>query len=273
MSQGRKAAERLAGKTVFITGASAGIGQATAKEYLDASNGHIKLILAARRLEKLQQIKDQVAKDYPTAQVHIGKLDVTAIDTIKPFLDKLPKEFQDIDILINNAGKALGTEKVGNIADKDIEGMFNTNVLGLIKVTQAVLPIFKKKNAGDVVNLASVAGREPYPGGSIYCATKHAVKAFTESLRMELVDTKIRVICVDPGNVETEFSMVRFRGDADKAKKVYENTKPLYAEDIGDFVVYATSRDQNTVIADTLIFSSNQASPYHIYRGELNNTA
>lgn len=272
MSQGARAAERLAGKTVFITGASAGIGQATAKEYLDASNGQIRLILAARRLEKLQEFKEQTSKNYPSAQVHIGKLDVTAIDTIKPFLDKLPKEFQDIDILINNAGKALGTEKVGDIADEDVEGMFNTNVLGLIKVTQAVLPILKRKNSGDVVNVSSVAGREAYPGGSIYCATKHAVRAFTESLRKELIDTKIRVISVDPGNVETEFSMVRFRGDSEKAKKVYQDTVPLYAEDIADLIVYATSRKQNTVIADTLIFSSNQASPYHLYRGSQDKT-
>lgn len=128
MSQGVKAAERLAGKTVFITGASAGIGQATAKEYLDASNGQIKLILAARRLEKLHEFKEQTTKSYPSAQVHIGKLDVTAIDTIKPFLDKLPKEFQDIDILINNAGKALGTDKVGDIADEDVEGMFDNPI-------------------------------------------------------------------------------------------------------------------------------------------------
>lgn len=272
MSQGIKAAERLAGKTVFITGASAGIGQATAKEYLDASNGQIKLVLAARRLEKLQEFKEHTAKTYPSAQVHIGKLDVSALDTINPFLDKLPKEFQDIDILINNAGKALGTEKVGQIADADVEGMFNTNVLGLIKVTQAILPIFKRKNSGDVVNISSVAGREAYPGGSIYCATKHAVKAFTESLRKELVDTRIRVIGIDPGNVDTEFSMVRFRGDDEKAKKVYQDTVPLYAEDISDFIVYATSRNRNTVIADTLIFSSNQASPYHVYRGPQDKT-
>lgn len=269
MSQGRKAAERLSGKTILITGASAGIGQATALEYLEASNGNVKLVLAARRLEKLEEIKEKINTDYPSAKVYIGRLDVTKFDEIKPFLDNLPQEFKDIDILINNAGKALGSDKVGDISTADIEGMMNTNVVGLITMTQAVIPIFKAKNAGDIVNLGSVAGREAYPTGSIYCATKHAVRAFTQSLRKELIDTKIRIIEVDPGNVETEFSLVRYKGDTDKAKKVYENTEPLYAEDVADFIVYATSRKQNTVVADALLFATNQASPFHIYRGEL----
>ncbi|CAR22838.1 putative oxidoreductase [Lachancea thermotolerans] len=267
MSQGRRAAERLAGKTVFITGASAGIGQATAQEYLEASEGKIKLILAARRLDKLEEIKAKVSKDFPEAQVHIGQLDVTQTDKIQPFVDNLPEEFKDIDILINNAGKALGSDPVGTIDPNDIQGMIQTNVIGLINVTQAVLPIFKAKNSGDIVNLGSVAGREAYPTGSIYCATKHAVRAFTQSLRKELINTNIRVIEVAPGNVETEFSLVRYKGDSEKAKKVYEGTQPLYADDIADLIVYATSRKPNTVIADVLVFASNQASPYHIYRG------
>lgn len=266
MSQGRKAAERLSGKTILITGASAGIGQATALEYLDASNGNVKLILAARRLEKLQEFKDKVTKEYPSAKVFVGQLDVTQFDKIQPFLDNLPEEFKDIDILINNAGKALGSDKVGDISTADIEGMVNTNVIGLITVTQAVLPIFKAKNSGDIVNLGSVAGREAYPTGSIYCATKHAVRAFTQSLRKELIDTKIRIIEIDPGNVETEFSLVRYKGDTARAKKVYENTEPLYADDVADLIVYATSRKANTVVADVLLFATNQASPYHIYR-------
>ncbi|SCU78191.1 LAMI_0A03774g1_1 [Lachancea mirantina] len=267
MSQGRKAAERLAGKTIFITGASAGIGQATALEYLDASDGKVNLILAARRLEKLEELKQKIGREYPEAKVFAGKLDVTESASIKPFLENLPQEFKDIDILINNAGKALGSETVGNIDAQDIAGMIDTNVLGLINVTQAVLPIFKAKNAGDIVNLGSVAGREAYPTGSIYCATKHAVRAFTQSLRKELINTKIRVIEVAPGNVETEFSLVRYKGNTETAKKVYEGTEPLYADDIADLIVYATSRKPNTVIADVLVFATNQASPFHIYRG------
>lgn len=268
MSQGRKAAERLANKTILITGASAGIGQATALEYLDASNGKIKLILAARRLDKLEELKEKINNEYPEAKVHISQLDVTETEKIQPFLDNLPEEFKDIDILINNAGKALGSDPVGNIKMEDIKGMIDTNVLALINITQAVLPIFRAKNSGDIVNLGSIAGREAYPTGAIYCASKHAVRAFTQSLRKELVNTNIRVIEIAPGNVETEFSLVRYKGDADRAKQVYKGTTPLYADDIADLIVYTTSRKPNTVIADVLVFASNQASPYHIYRGD-----
>ncbi|KAH3902802.1 probable oxidoreductase [Saccharomycodes ludwigii] len=267
MSQGPKAAERLANKTILITGASAGIGQATALEYCAASNGKVKLVLLARRLEKLQELKNTIIKDYPETKVHIERLDVTETEKIRPFLENLPEDFKDIDILINNAGKALGSDKVGNINIEDIEGMIQTDVVALINFTQAILPLFKKKNSGDIVNLGSVAGREAYPTGSIYCGCKHFVRAFTQSLRKELVDTKIRVLEVAPGNVETEFSLVRYKGDADRAKKVYEGTVPLFADDIADLIVYTTSRKQNTVIAETLVFASNQASPYHIYRG------
>ncbi|KAG0671562.1 hypothetical protein C6P45_000394 [Maudiozyma exigua] len=266
MSQGRRAAERLAGKTVFITGASAGIGQATALEYLDAANGDIKLILCARRLDKLEELKQKAESEYSNCKIFIGKLDVTDTDAIKPFLENLPQEFKNIDILVNNAGKALGSDKVGDIAIDDIKGMMDTNVIGLINITQAVLPIFKKKNSGDIVNLGSVAGREAYPTGSIYCASKFAVRAFTESLRKELIDTNIRVILIAPGIVETEFSLVRYKGDSDRASGVYTGAHPLYADDVADLIVYTTSRKPNTVIADVLIFPTTQGSPYHIHR-------
>ncbi|CDO92425.1 unnamed protein product [Kluyveromyces dobzhanskii CBS 2104] len=268
MSQGRKAAERLQNKTIFITGASAGIGQATALEYLDAANGNVKLILAARRLAKLEELKEKINGEYPQAKVYIGQLDVTETEKIQPFIDNLPEEFKDIDILINNAGKALGSDVVGTINAEDIRGMLDTNVIALINVTQAVLPIFKAKNSGDIVNLGSVAGREAYPTGAIYCASKHAVRAFTQSLRKELISTNIRVVEIAPGNVETEFSLVRYKGDAERASSVYKGTTPLLADDIADLIVYATSRKPNTVIADVLVFATNQASPFHIYRGE-----
>lgn len=267
MSFGRKASERLAGKIVLITGASAGIGHATALEYMDASNGNVKLVLVARRKEKLQNLKDEILKLYPNANVHIDTLDVTSIDTFKPFLNNLPREFKDIDILVNNAGKALGTEKVGDIDPKDIQSMIDTNVIGLINFTQAVLPIFKAKNSGDIVNLGSIAGRNAYAGGSIYCASKFAVRAFTNSLRQELISTKIRVIEIAPGMVETEFSLVRFKGDSASAKNVYKGMEPLTAEDIAETIVFATSRRQNTVIAESVIFPTSQSSAYHNHRG------
>ncbi|KAL6940574.1 hypothetical protein ACO0QE_004481 [Hanseniaspora vineae] len=266
MSQGSKAAERLANKTILITGASAGIGQATAIEYCAASNGNVKLILLARRLEKLNELKDTINKDYPNVKVFTAQFDVTDVAKVEPFLNSLPAEFADIDILVNNAGKALGSDKVGSIAEEDVEGMFETNVIAMINFTQKVLPKFLAKNKGDIVQLGSVAGREAYPTGAIYCATKHALRAFTQSLRKELINTKIRVFEIAPGNVETEFSLVRYKGDTERAKQVYQGTTPLYADDIADLIVYSTSRKENVVLAESLIFATNQASPFHIYR-------
>ncbi|CCH42979.1 3-oxoacyl-[acyl-carrier-protein] reductase [Wickerhamomyces ciferrii] len=268
MSYGTKALQRIAGKTVFITGASSGIGKATALEYAEASQGNLKLILVARRIEKLESLKNELNTKYPTLKTFIGKLDVSIKGSIKPFLSELPTEFQDIDILVNNAGKALGNAKVGLIDEKDINETFDTNVLGLISITQAVLPIFQKKNSGDIVNIGSIAGRDAYPGGSIYCASKFAVRAFTESLRKELINTKIRVIEIQPGAVNTEFSTVRNYGDQSKADAVYKGREPLYGEDIAELIVFATTRNPNTVIAELLVFPSDQASASHVYKRE-----
>lgn len=159
-----------------------------------------------------------------------------------------------------------GTEQVGEILQSDIDIMFQTNVFGLIALTQKLLPIFKARGKGDIVNLGSIAGREPYPGGAIYCATKAAVKSFTETMRKELISTRIRVIEVDPGQVETEFSVVRFRGDKSKADAVYKGVDPLVAEDIAEIIVFAVSRRENTIIADTLVFPNHQASAMIMHR-------
>ncbi|GMM32756.1 oxidoreductase [Saccharomycopsis crataegensis] len=266
MSYGSKAAGRLAGKTILITGASAGIGEATAIEYASAAKGELKLILTARRLEKLDSVKSKLEAEFPNIKVLTVKLDVSDLSAIEKFFKELPEEFSDVDVLINNAGLARGVAKVGEISQDDIDSMFNTNVRGNIAMVQHLLPLFKKKNSGDIVQLGSVAGREPYPGGSIYCATKHALRAFTSALRKELINTKIRIIEIQPGNVETEFSDVRFYGDKDAAKKVYQGTEPLYADDIAELIVFYTSRKQNTVVAESLVFATNQASPFHIYR-------
>ncbi|KAK6454825.1 uncharacterized protein RJT20DRAFT_135994 [Scheffersomyces xylosifermentans] len=268
MSYGAKGAERLANKTILITGASAGIGLATAKEIADAANGNVKLVLTARRKEKLDQLAEELKKSFPNIKVLAASLDVSKVETIPGFVKDLPKEFADIDVLINNAGLALGRDPIGEILQEDINGMFQTNVLGLINLTQAVLPILKAKNSGDIVNLGSIAGRDPYPGGGIYCATKAAVKSFSHVLRKELINTKIRVLEVDPGNVETDFSITRFKNDVEKAKAVYANTEPLVAEDIAEIIVFGITRKQNTVIAETLVFSTNQASASHLYRNE-----
>ena len=266
MSFGKKAAERLANKIILITGASSGIGEATARELASASNGNLLLILAARREDRLSKLSSSLMLQWPKLKIHTQKLDVTKKETLKPFIDDLPKEFSDIDVLVNNAGKALGRSIVGEVSDEDIDGMMSTNVLGLINMTQTVLPIFKKKNSGDIVNIGSVAGKDPYPGGSVYCASKAAVNFFTHSLRKELIDTGIRVLEVDPGAVKTEFSVVRFHGDTAMADKAYEGTEPLGPEDIAEIIVFGLSRRPNTVIAETLVFPSHQASASHIYR-------
>lgn len=266
MSFGKKAAERLANKIILITGASSGIGEATAREFAHAANGKISLILAARREEKLQKLSSSLLNEWPTLKIHTQKLDVTEKESLKPFINGLPQDFASIDVLINNAGKALGRSPVGEITDDDIEGMINTNVTGLINMTQAVLPIFKQKNSGDIVNICSVAGKDSYPGGSVYCASKAAVQFFTDALRKEVIDTKIRVLSVAPGAVKTEFSIVRFHGDEAAAEKAYEGTEPLTAQDIAEIIVFGVTRRQNTVIADTLVFPNHQASGNHIYR-------
>lgn len=267
MSFGSKAAQRLANKVILITGASSGIGEATAREITQAAAGNVKLILAARREDRLSTLTSELLKSFPSVKIHNAKLDVSVQESIEPFINSLPKEFADIDVLINNAGKALGKDQVGDLLQEDIQGMFQTNVLGLINLTQAVLPIFKKKNSGDIVNIGSVAGHESYPGGSVYCSSKAAVKFFSQSIRKELINTKIRVLEVDPGAVETEFSLVRFKQDAQAAKKVYEGTTPLDASDIAEIIVFGLSRKQNTVIAETLVFPSHQASSVHVHKG------
>lgn len=266
MSFGSKAAERLANKIILITGASSGIGEATAREFASAANGQIKLILTARREERLQKLSEQLKVQFPLIKIHAAPLDVSVKTQIKPFIAGLPSEFADIDVLINNAGKALGRSSVGEISDDDIEGMFQTNVLGLINLTQAVLPIFKKKNAGDIVNLGSIAGKDPYPGGAIYCASKAAVNFFTHSLRKETINTGIRVLEVQPGAVLTEFSLVRFHGDQSASDAVYKGTEPLNAQDIAEIIVFGISRRKNTVVAETLVFPSHQASASHVYK-------
>jgi NADP-dependent 3-hydroxy acid dehydrogenase YdfG len=266
MSYGSTAAQRLQGKVILITGASAGIGEQTALDFAEVSNGEIKLILTARRQEKLDALKSILENLYPKIKVYISKLDVSDLKDIDDFFEQLPKEYSEIDILVNNAGKAQGLDQIGDIRQVDVNTMFDTNVIGMIAITQKVLQGMKERNRGDIVQLGSIAGRDPYPGGGIYCATKAALRSFSHSLRKELISTKIRVIEIDPGNVETEFSNVRFFGDKERAKKVYEGTEPLVAKDISDLIIFTTTRRENTVIAETLIFSTNQASASHLYR-------
>ncbi|PSS02247.1 hypothetical protein BD289DRAFT_359793 [Coniella lustricola] len=259
------AARRLQDKTVLITGASSGIGKSTALEFARTapSNG-LRIIVTARRLESLQQLAADIDKETSGGvKVLPVQLDVSDPQQVRGLVPGLPEEWKGIDVLVNNAGLVKGVAKAPEIAEEDIKVMFDTNVTGLINVTQAILPIFKKRpngGAGDIINVGSIAGRDPYPGGSIYCATKAAVRSFTDALRKELISTRIRVIEIDPGQVETEFSIVRFYGDKAKADKVYEGGEPLTPEDIAEVIVFTATRRENVVIADTLIFPQHQVS-------------
>lgn len=199
--------KRIEGKTIVITGASSGIGRSTAVEFARTAPNNLRLILTARRIDTLKEVAAQIEKEVGAGvKVLPFKLDVSNPEEVRNFVPSLPEEWRDIDVLVNNAGLVKGVDKAPEIKEDDINVMFATNVTGLINVTQAILPIFLKRadgGAGDIINIGSIAGREPYQGGSIYCATKAAVRTFTDSLRKELIATRIRVIGIDPGQVET----------------------------------------------------------------------
>jgi 3-hydroxy acid dehydrogenase/malonic semialdehyde reductase len=199
--------KRLSGKTILITGASSGIGKSCAEEFARTSPDSLKLILTARRIDNLHRISANINKSIgPKVKIHCVHLDMTKTSEISSFVSNLPSDFKDIDVMVNNAGLVRGVAKAPNIEPTDIDVMFTTNVIGLITMTQAVLPIMLKKGesgAGDIINIGSIAGREGYPGGSVYCATKAAIRTFTDAMRRELIATRVRVIEVDPAQVET----------------------------------------------------------------------
>ncbi|KAF4615229.1 hypothetical protein D9613_003037 [Agrocybe pediades] len=252
-------ASRILGKTVLITGASSGIGAATAVLF---AKGGANVILLARRQDALAKVAEACAAAHKESGLQQGgkfahiQLDVSDRAQIALLWSKVPQDLRDVDILVNNAGFVKGLEHVGDINEDEIDAMFATNSFANSFHTTD----FKKKQSGHVINLGSIAGIEPYAGGSIYTATKHAVNAFSGSLLRELVNTPIRVTEIQPGMVETEFSIVRFRGDESAAKKVYEGLEPLTAEDIAEEIVWAAARPPHVNIASVLVFPVNQAS-------------
>jgi 3-hydroxy acid dehydrogenase / malonic semialdehyde reductase len=252
----------LKNKIVFITGASSGIGEACAASF--AKKG-AKLMLAARRDTRLKLLAGTLKKKYGT-ECKIIKLDVRMKNEVAKAISSLPEKWKDIDVLVNNAGLSRGLDKLHEGKLQDWEEMIDTNVKGLLYVSRAVIPFMTAKNSGHIINIGSIAGHEVYPRGNVYSATKHAVDAITKGMRIDLVDTNIRVTTIDPGMVETEFSVIRFRGDSNKAKSVYKGIKPLTPADVADAVVYSAARPLNVVVAEMILLPSKQASSMVVHR-------
>ena len=222
--------------TVFITGVTAGIGAACARRF--AAEG-ARLVVTGRRRERLDPLARELAA---RTAVHSLVLDVRDRRAVERAIGDLPADFAAIDVLINNAGLALGLEPAHQVALEDWETMIDTNIKGLIYCTRAVLPGMVARNRGHVVNMGSVAGSYPYPGGNVYCGSKAFVHQFSLALRSDLLGTKVRVTCIEPGMVETEFAQVRFKGDAARAKQIYAGLEPMTAADIADTIAWCVSR-------------------------------
>ena len=239
-------------KTTLITGATSGIGMATAK--LFAQKGH-KLILCGRRIERLNQLKNEL-----NTEVHTLTFDVRNREDVFNAINSIPQEFQNIDILLNNAGNAHGLSSIqqGNLDDWD--AMMDGNVKGLLYVTKAILPTMIERNTGFIINIGSVAAKEVYPNGNVYCASKHAVDALSKSMRVDLAGHNIRVSAIHPGAVETEFSEVRFKGDKEKAASVYQGFDALQALDIAEIIEFVTSRPSHVNIEDLIVYPTAQAN-------------
>ena len=249
-------------KIVFITGASSGIGAACARKF--AKEGHT-LLLNARSADKLQTLKTELENAYST-DILLLPFDVRDREAAAKALATLPEQYQSIDILVNNAGLALGMDKEYEGTEENYDTMIDTNITALLMITRLVVPGMIARGRGHIINIGSVAGDAAYPGGSVYCATKAAVKVLSDGLRMDLVDTPLRVTNVKPGLVETNFSVTRFTGDKERADKVYQGIKPLTGEDIAEVVYFAASAPEHVQIAEVLVLATHQASGSLVYR-------
>lgn len=246
-------------KVVFITGASNGIGKACAEQFAAAG---ARLILCARREERLLALQQQLAD----TETYLMPLDVSDKAAVSAAFEALPAGWRDIDILINNAGLSLGLDKLQDASRDDWDAMIDVNVKGLLYVSQYVMQIMTKRNQGDIVNLGSISSYQVYSGGVVYCATKFAVRALSEGIKMDLHDTKVRVTEIDPGMVNTEFSEVRFAGDKARADAVYEGFIPLCADDVADAIVYCVTRPPHVNIRTLKIYPTAQTAAHLCYR-------
>lgn len=249
-------------KLVFITGATSGFGKACAE--LFAANNW-KIILNGRRLDRLQEIKTQLAEQYH-ANIFLLPFDVQQKDEVFTAIHSLPEEWQAIDVLINNAGLALGRDHFDVAEINDWEIMIDTNLKGLLYVSRAVLPYMIKRKAGHVINLGSTAGKEAYENGNVYCASKAAVDSISKGMRIDLLQHKIKVTAIHPGAAETEFSMVRFKGNEQKAAAVYEGYTPLSASDVADVIFYAATLPPHVCINDLVLTCTAQANSFYTHK-------
>ncbi len=252
----------MAQKTAFITGATSGIGRATAR--LLAKEGY-RIIACGRRAERLKELKEELSA---VTDITTLTFDVRDHEAVVAAIESLPEEWRAIDLLINNAGNAHGLSSIQEGSLEDWEAMIDINVKGLLYVSRAILPGMVQRNSGHVINIGSIAGREVYPNGNVYCASKHAVDAINSGMRLDLNQHNIRVSQIAPGLVETEFSLVRFKGDSGRSQKVYEGYQALQAEDIADLVVFIATRPAHVNLADVLILPSAQASSTLVHKNQ-----
>ncbi len=242
-------------KTVLITGSTSGIGAATAETL--AKNG-FRLVITGRRTDRLLQFRDKLVSEF-NAEVHALRFDIRSNEETKTAIGSLPESFARIDILINNAGLAAGLSTLQEGSVEDWEQMIDTNIKGLLYITRLVSPGMISRKCGHIVNISSIAGRETYPLGNVYCATKYAVEALTKGMRIDMLPYDIKVSSVSPGAVSTEFSLVRFKGDTDRARSVYNGFTPLMAEDIAETILFVVTRPPHVNIDDILVMPTAQA--------------
>ena len=245
--------------TAFITGATSGIGKATAEIF---AKNNIRLILCGRRAVRLEKIQQELAK---LTEVTTLQFDVSKRSEVENAIASLPENFKTVDILINNAGNAHGLSTIQDGDVDDWDAMLDINVKGLLYVSKAIFPQMIARNNGFIVNIGSIAGKEVYPNGNVYCASKHAVNALNKSMRIDLNKHNIRVAAIHPGAVETEFSEVRFKGDSEKAKSVYTGYKALQPEDIADIIHFVVTRPYHVNIEDLVVYPTAQASATIIF--------
>ena len=243
----------LKNKIALITGATSGIGEAVARMFASAG---AKLILVARRQERLEQLADELSNGSST---YLLSLDVRDRHSVESAISNLPADWSSIDILINNAGLSRGLDKLHEGSFQDWSEMIDTNIKGLLYLTRLIVPGMVSRGTGHVVNLGSTAGHQTYPNGNVYCATKAAVRVISEGLKQDLLGTPVRVSSVDPGLVETEFSQVRFRGDTERAKKVYQGLTPLTPADVADVIFFCVTRPPHVNISEVLLMPTDQA--------------